>query len=186
MDDLFKDVEEIRPDGEQPLHFYYNREERLKKASPQVQEYYRGGMKPVTGIRVFFLKQNRYIFITLIVLTAFALVYSAMNRPRDNCEINGVNFEINSFSFEEEVFISLKMDRGKKNKEAIPLPFEATIFLIENNNQIYDKKVMNYVYSEEGEDFLRAKFTDYDIIRVDVIIKAGDEQKEISCKVAKR
>ena len=46
---LFKNVEEMRPDGEQPLHFYYNREERIARAPEIVKAYYRGEMKNVRG-----------------------------------------------------------------------------------------------------------------------------------------
>lgn len=185
MDDLFKDVEEGRPDGEQPLHFYYNREERIAKAPPQVQEYYRGGMRPVRGIKVFFLKQNRYIFFALILFVAATWIYSGLNKTRDSVTMAGVNFELSSFSYEEEVYVSLKMKRSKKAENNFPVPIEADIFLIENNNQVYDKKVMNYVYNE-GEEFLRAKFTDYDIIRVDIILKSGEEKKEVSAAVERR
>ena len=186
MDDLFKDVEEMKPDGEQPLHFYYNREERLKKASPQVQEYYRGGMKPVTGIKVFFLKQNRYIFFALLLFAAATWIYSGLNKTFDSTTLNGVDYELTSFSYDQEIYVSIKMKRNKKEKEMFPVPIEADIFLIENNNQVFDKKVMNYVYNGQEEDFLRAKYTDYDIIRVDVILKSGDEEKEISAEVEKR
>ena len=186
MDDLFKDVEEMKPDGEQPLHFYYNREERLKKASPQVQEYYNGGMKPVTGFKVFFLKQNRYIFLTLILLTIGCMFYSCINKTRNAATISDVNFTLNAFSYDEEVYMSIEMKRSKKAKEAFPVPIEAQVFLIENNNQVYDKKQIDYVYSGTEEDFLRAKFTDYDIIRIDVILKAGDQEKELSAKVEQR
>ena len=66
---MFEDIEEIVPDNEadKPLVFRYNREERIAKAPKLVQDYYNGNLKPVRGIRIFFTKQNRYIFFALIL-----------------------------------------------------------------------------------------------------------------------
>ena len=36
---------------------------------------------------------------------------------------------------------------------------------------------------DEGEQYIRTKFTDYDIIRVDVILNAGGYEKELSAEV---
>ena len=182
MDDLFKDVEEVRPDGEQPLHFYYNREERIAKASPQVQEYYRGGMRPVRGIKVLFIKQNRYIFLALVFFVAITWLYTGLNRTSNAATINGVNCELSAFSFGEEVYVSVSMKRSKKSDDTIPVNITADIFVINNDNQVSDKREIGHVYNKD-EEFLRAKFTDYDIIRIDVILKSGDEKKEISAAV---
>ena len=46
----------------------------------------------------------------------------------------------------------------------------------------YNIKELFYLYSN-GEQTLATKVTDYDIIRVDVIVKAGDTEKEISAAV---
>ena len=65
---MFEDVEEFVPDDEadKKLKYYYNREERIAKAPQLVKDYYAGKMKPVRGFRIFFTKQNRYIFFALI------------------------------------------------------------------------------------------------------------------------
>ena len=182
MDDLFKDVEEGRPDGEQPLHFYYNREERIAKASPQVQEYYNGGMRPVKGIKIFFTKQNRYIFFALIFFVAATWIYTGLNKTRSGATIGDLNCELTAFSFKEEIYVSISMKRKKKAENDFPIPVEAEVFVIDPNNQVGDKRKLNWVYND-GEEFLETKFTDYDIIRVDVILTAGDEEKELSAEV---
>ena len=50
----FTNIEESRPDGEQPLKFYYNREERLEKAPQVVQDFYSGKFKTNKGIKAIF------------------------------------------------------------------------------------------------------------------------------------
>ena len=54
--------------------------------------------------------------------------------------------------------------------------------MIDPNNQISDKRSDSMIYSD-GEQYLRTKFTDYDIIRVDAIINADGQEKELSAQV---
>ena len=181
---MFDDVEEIIPDNEadKPLKFYYNREERIKKAPPLVQEYYNGGLKPVRGFRIFFTKQNRYIFFALIFFVGATWIYTGLNKTRAGTTLSGINFELTAFSYEEEVYVSLKMKRSSRSKDVAPVPVTADIFMIDPNNQVGEKRTEQLVY-EEGEQYIRTKFTDYDIIRVDIILNAGGYEKELSAEV---
>lgn len=180
----FDDVEEIKAEDsqEQGFHYYYNREERIAKAPPQVQEYYRGGMRPVRGLKVLFNKQNRFVLLALVLFVGAYWVYSGFNSTRAYGNLHGINFELSAFSYEEEVFVSLKMKRSKKATDLSPAAVNAEVFVIDPNNQVGDKRILSYLYSD-GEQFLRTKFTDYDIIRVDLILKVGDEETELSAEV---
>ena len=181
---MFEDIEEITPDNEadKTLVFRYNREERIAKAPKLVQDYYNGKMKPVRGIRIFFTPQNRYIFLALVFFVGAAWIYTGLNKTRSGTTIAGVNCELIAFSYEEEVYVSLQMKRSKKSKSTAPVTFNVEYFAIDPNNQVGDKKSDTMIYSE-GEQYLRTKFTDYDIIRVDVILDAGGEEKELSAQV---
>ena len=181
---MFEDVEEIIPDSQadKPLKFYYNREERIAKAPKLVQDYYEGKMKPVRGFRIFFTKQNRYIFFALIFFVGASWIYTGLNRTRAGTTLEGINFELTAFSYEEEVYVSLAMKRSKKSKSTAPVSVNAEYFAIDPNNQVGDKRADSTIYSE-GEQYLRTKFTDYDIIRVDVILNVGGQEKELSALV---
>lgn len=179
---LFEDVEEVKPDGEQPLHFYYNRESRIAKAPQSVKDYYAGKMKPVRGFKVLFNKQNKFIFIALILVVAFGWGYTGLNKTKAYTQISGINFELNSFAYEDVVYVSVKMFRSKKSKDTNPVMVNADIRVIEPNKQINDKTQMSLVY-EQGEEYFRAKFSDFDIIRTDVVLKVGEEEKTISAEV---
>ena len=179
INEMFKNVEEVRPDGEQPLHFYYNREERIAKAPPQVQEYYRGGMRPVKGFKVFFTKQNRYIFIALLFFVGVTFVYNGFSKTRDSATLGGVDFELTANRFRDEVYVRVAMERNRKVDDNIPVSLVADIFSINGDNQVQDKQQVVWVYNE-GEEFIETKFPDYDIIRIDIMLKIGDEEKEIS------
>ncbi len=181
---MFEDVEEIVPDNEadKKLKFYYNREERIAKAPKLVQDYYNGKLKPVRGFRIFLTPQNRYIFFALIFFVGASWIYTGLNKTRAGTTLQGVNFELTAFSYEEEVYVSLQMKRSKNAKNNMPLPVEAEFFAIDPNNQVGDKRHGQLVY-DEGEKYIRTKFTDYDIIRVDVILNAGGTEKELSAEV---
>lgn len=181
---MFEDVEEIKTadPNEQPLKFYYNREERIANAPESVKKYYRGEMKPVRGFRVLFNKQNRFIFLALVFFVGATWIYTGFNKTRAYANIHGINFELTAFEYEEEIFISIKMKRSKKSTDTNPAKVNAEVFVIDPNNQPGDKRDLSYIY-EDGEQYLRTKFTDYDIIRVDVIMNVEGEEKELSAMV---
>ena len=181
---MFEDKEEFVADNEtdKPLVFRYNREERIAKAPQIVQDYYNGKLRPVRGIKIFFTKQNRYIFFALIFFIGATWIYTGLNRTRAGTTLEGINFELTAFSYEEEVYVSLQMKRSKKAKTTAPVSVKADFFAIDPNNQIGDKRNGQLVY-ENGEQYIRTKFTDYDIIRVDVILNADGSEKELSAMV---
>ena len=74
------------------------------------------------------------------------------------------------------------MKRSKKSKNTSPVPVNAEFFAIDPNGQAGDKKNGQLIY-EAGEQYIRTKFTDYDIIRIDVILDAGGVEKELSAEV---
>ena len=181
---MFEDVEEIVPDNEadKKLVFRYNREERIARAPKLVRDYYEGKMEPVRGFRIFFTKQNRYIFFALIFFVGATWIYTGLNKTRAGTTLAGINFELTAFSYEEEVYVSLQMKRSSRSREGAPVNVKAEFFAIDPNRQVGDKRNGQLVY-DEGEKYIRTKFTDYDIIRVDVILEAGGVEKELSAEV---
>lgn len=183
---MFEDVEEIKSDNPQDekFHYFYNREERIKKAPEMVKKYYSGGMRPVRGFRVLFNKQNRFIFLALVFFVGATWIYTGLNKTRAYANIAGINFELMAFEYEEEIYTSIQMKRSKNSKDLSPKKVYADIFVIDPNNQVGDKKLLSEVYAD-GEQYIRAKFTDYDIIRVDVILSIDGEEKELSAQVTR-
>ncbi len=179
---MFEDVEEIRKDGEQPVHFYYNREERLAHAPQNVKDFYAGKMKTPRGLRVLFNKQNRFVLFGLLLVVGFGLGYSGLSKTKAYSTIADVNAELSAFAYEEEIFASIKLKRNPKSEDINPKLIEADIKVIEPNNQINEKQHVSIMY-EDGEQFLRAKFTDFDIIRVEADLFYGEEKKFVSCEV---
>ena len=180
---MFEEVDEGHAEGEEKIVFRYNREERLRNAPQIVRDYYDGKNKPVRGFKILWVnKTNRYILLSLILFVGFVWVYTALNNTRSYSRINNIDFEISAFAFEEEVYVSLKAQNKKADKNSPPVKIEAEVFFVNNDNQIVEKKELSVVY-RDGEETLATKVTDYDIIRVDAIILAYGKEKEVSVGV---
>lgn len=180
---MFEDVDEGHAEGEEKMVFRYNREERLKNAPKIVRDAYEGKMNPVRGFKVLWVnKSNRYILLSLILFIGFVWVFTAVNNTRSYAKINNIAFELTAFSFEEEVYVTLKVNDKKADSKSPPVKVEAEVFFINNDNQVIEKKELSLVY-RDGEEVLATKAHDYDIIRVDAIINAADKEKEVSSPV---
>jgi len=179
---MFEDVNEGFADGEEnKFHYYYNREERLARAPQSVRDYYEGKMKPVRGIKIFIAnRSNRFILFALVIFVAFAWIYTAINRTRSYASTGSISYDLQTFSFEEEVYISLKISSKKELKK--PENIAGVIYLIDNDNQIAQEENINLVF-EKGEDYIKTKFHDYDIIRVDINVYAEGNSRELSSYV---
>lgn len=184
MSDIFPEANEGKSEGTQPVHFYYNREERIAHAPQIVQDYYDGKMQPVRGLKVLFNKQNRYILLAIVIFVAFIWMYTGFNKTRNYTKIGNVVFEMQSFCYDGEVYTNIKVKNSKDESIKSPVKINGEVFFINIDNQIIEKKEVSLLYNQ-GEEYLRTKFTDYDIIRVDAIVSIGDEEKELSTAVAR-
>ena len=180
---MFEEVDEGHSEGEEKLVFRYNREERLKNAPQIVRDAYDGKMNPIRGFKVLWVnKSNRYILLSLVIFIGFVWVFTAISGTRSYAKINNIAFEISAFSFQEEVYVTLKVNDKKADEKSAPVKVDAEVFFINNDNQIVDKKELSLVY-RDGEKTLATKTGDYDIIRVDAIIDAANKEKEVTVAV---
>lgn len=180
---MFEQVDEGHSEGEEKIVFRYNREERLKNAPQLVRDYYNGNMKPVRGFRILWVnKSNRYILLSLVIFVAFVWIFTAINNTRSYGRINNTDYEVTSFAFQDEVYVSVKVQNKKADEKSPPVKVDAEVFFVNNDNQVVQKKELSLVY-RDGEQTLATKVTDYDIIRVDVIIAAEGKEKELSVGV---
>lgn len=184
---MFEDVEEGYTEGEKPVKFYYNREERIAKAPEIVKKYYRGEMYPVKGFKALFTGSNKYILISLVLFVGAIWVYSGFNRTRNYTKIQGIDCEVVSYSYEDQVYSSVsykwnpRTDAGNKGDRVI----KTEIFLVDGDKQVVNKDVQTITYSANAIEpvYVRVKHTDYDIIRCDVIVTVGNIERELSTVV---
>lgn len=181
---MFENIEETKPDGEQPLKFYYNREERLKKASPQVQEYYNGGMRPIKGIKALFYKGNKFIVIALIFFVAAIWIFTGINKTVSYTKIGDISFDVQAFTYEREVYTNIKVYNKKADESSVPQKIDADVCFINTDGEISEGSHLSLVY-KNGEEYLRTKAIDYDIIKVEVTVTIGEETKKLSTLVSR-
>lgn len=179
---MFEDVDEGHLENDDTLYFHYSREERLKKAPQIVKDYYDGKIKPVKGFRALFYKQNKFIFISLILFVGFFYMHNGLNKIRNSTSINEVLFEISAFSYDEEIFSTLTVKTKKDKIIDKPQNITALVNFINSDKVVAYKEEYSLVY-EKGEEYFRTKIQDYDIIRVDVIVKIDDVEKELFTEI---
>ena len=180
---MFEEADEGHVEGEETIVFRYNREERLKNAPQIVRDAYEGKMNPVRGFKVLWVnKSNRYILLSLIVFIGFVWVFTTISSTKSYAKINNTAFEIQAFSFQDEVYVTIKVNNKKADEKSPPVKVDSEVFFINNDNQVIEKKELSLVY-RDGEKTLATKAGDYDIIRVDAIITAENTEKEVSVAV---
>jgi len=184
---MFENVDEGHPDGEKPVKYYYNREERIANAPEIVQKYYRGEMSPVKGFKVLFTGSNKYIFIALVFFVGVAWIYSGFNKSRNYAKIEGVDCEVVSYSFEDQVYssVSFKWNPRTEDKAKGDRDIVAEFFLVDGDKQVVNKdtKVITLTKDDIDPKYVRVKNTDFDLIRCDVIVTVNGTEKELSTSV---
>ena len=180
---MFEEVDEGHAENEEPVVFRYNRDERLKNAPQIVRDYYDGKMNPVRGIKVLWVnKGNRFILLSMVVFIAFVWIFTTINNTRSFNTINSLTFDQTSFAFQEEIYVNIKIEDKKADEKSPPVKIEAEVHFINNDNQVIEKKEISLIY-RNGTESLTTKATDYDIIRVDTIVRAMDKEKELTSAV---
>lgn len=181
---MFDGVNESKgQDDENKLHFFYNREERLKNAPEIVRKYYNGENRPVRGFRVLVAnRQNRFMLLTLLFVIAVAWIYSGLNNARSGGNINGIILDAQAFRYEDDIYVNVKALNKKADENSSPHTVFAEVHGINSDNQVALKEELSIVY-DYGEKYLRTKFPDYDIIRVDVLVNIDGIEKELNAQI---
>lgn len=181
---MFEDVNEVQSeDEEKGFHYYYNREERLKNAPQIVKDYYAGKMTPTRGFFKVLVstRANKFLFFTLVVLTAFTLIYGKVTGASSKGEISGIKYELSSFAYDEEVFSSVKISAGP---EQIKNPVKVqVVFYFSDADKQTTSSYEDELLLVNTEDFIRLKLQDYEYVRCFAVVKAGPESIQLECPV---
>ena len=182
---MFEDVKEISdPEKEKnEYHFFYNREERLKNAPQIVRDYYSGKMKPLRGFQALYKnKANLFVLLALVFFVGIAWIYTGFNRFRNYAKINEIDCELTAFLYNDEIYVSAAFKRNIKSKKNDDEEIKVHFFAINADLQPCDE-AEDFVTFKGEQVFLRTKFTDYDIIRIDALVNVSGEEKELSAMV---
>lgn len=202
----FSHIDEGHGEGEEPLHFYYSREERLKNAPEIVREYYAGrGPRPVKGLfrALTATRGNRFLLASVAFFAAFVWIFSLLSGRNDGT-VGGVPAKFSAFLYEDSVYVSLSLRaRGPERDAAVenvPPAAAAQGASSESGGRSFPVRAVFTAWDADGqvagtasaedfydgaELFLRTKFRNYDIIRVTAEVTAGGETKELRTGVEK-
>lgn len=125
-DDLF----ETREKAPQESFMRYNREERLKSASEKVRQLHdpdfikrKGLIKSLTATRGL-----RYIFFSIVILTAFGFVLSFLTSDKNVGKISGIKTELHSFMYGGKVLTNIKLEQKENAGINVPVKVQFTFF----------------------------------------------------------
>ncbi len=169
------------------LNFYYNRQKRLENAPKNVQDYYNGTMKmPPKGLfrMLFYQRSSRIVFVVLVFALVLSLFITFTARLSNSGTVSGINAELNAFSYDDSVYISLMFSPPKKKNSSFSGTVSAEICGLDKEKNVIQKENLSGFYDGE-ELFLRTIFQDYDIIQVTAEIYTTDSQKKLEAAVSK-
>lgn len=173
-------------DNPQEFQFHYSREERLKHAPKNVQNFYKGkfGFSEGGLIRVLLSnKSSKLLFLTIVVVAALGIGISIVDSTDNVNKKNGVKYSLNAFSFDDTVYVSLKIDevKGYASKDDISITFMA----LDSTGTVVHQTFQQGIY-DGNESFFRTTFSDYDIIQVEALLKNGSVSIPLSSYVERQ
>lgn len=193
-------------DGEEKLHYLYNRGERLKSAPKIVQDYYQGkGPNLHRGLFGWLVatKANRFMLMVLCITMCVYILVGIFARNSNEAVLNKVVFSLSAFRNADNVYLTLESKtqkdpralrgslRGKSPKTKTPLLQEKKNFLVEFSYIDTDGQEArfgeNYTLDFIGEEKKLATNTkDYDIIYIKALVKDNTSGDSISIKATVR
>ena len=185
----FGKIDDGHVDGEEPLVFRYSREERLKHAPKIVQDYYSGASQVRRGLlrSLVATKGNRFMLMSVGLCVGVVLLASVLSR-RDSGSVFGVDARLSAFSFEEHVYVSVRLDAAGSrfaHQTELPLPVLARVSFIDDDGGVVAETPVTGKY-DGNELFLRTTAADYGIVRVTAEVELGGESVELSADVQKK
>ena len=184
----FSNMDEGYEDGKEALHYYFNHEERIKRAPKIVQDYYNGeGIQSPKGIlkSLVATRANRFGLFGIVIFCAFIYVYSLVGEKPYRKIVGGVEATLTSFSYADEIYASLTVCPGSDTEKAMT---SGTITVRFSSIDVQKAVVGEFedVQSYTGEELtVRTKFPDYDIVAVRAEVRFRGETKTLSSRVVR-
>lgn len=187
-------VQEGYAEGEEPLVFHYSRERRLENAPDVVKDFYENGISKPRGFFgiLFARKGNKVLFFVMMMTFVVSMFFSYFGPKKSEGAIGNVKLSLVAFSFEGEIYASVKAEKNDarkkiKNMNAVfqfrGIDREGITVFEETHSSFFTDETFN---PEKKENFLRTKFTDYDIIRMECCVSDGKNEILLWSKIEKR
>lgn len=204
---LFKNLSDEISLNQQENDFYSSiHEERIKNAPKIVQDYYNGdGIKFEKGLfRVLVAKKsNRIIFFMMIFMIAIVFITNNISSSNNIVVVNGYECELQSFSYDDTVYASVKVHPVKKTREKINKFKNKKMDSFENFSSLeLPVKIIFYGISEsdiqmkfpeeinskifDNTIIYRTETQDYNVVKVIAQINIGEQTNEAVVNVLRK
>ena len=183
----FSFMDEGHEDGKEALHYYFNHEERIKRAPKIVRDYYSGeGIQSPKGIlkSLVATKANRFGLFAVAIFCAFIYVYSLVSEKPYRKTVGGAEAALAAFSYADEIYATLTVrqasDKENEKRGTLTVRFSS---IDEQKAVVGESEDVQHYTGEELS--IRTKFPDYDIVAVRAEIRFGDETKTLVARVVR-
>ncbi len=138
-------------------------------------------------------KGNRIMLMVLVMSIGVVLIVSFFSKGQERDCVSGVNMELSAFSFNGQVYASLALS-GVKKDEALQRNLSVNFTAVDSDSVVSNSQSFYVCFDsqsaelENGIMYVRAIFTDYDIIKIQCSVQDSENQGEdtvISAKVQK-
>ncbi len=179
-------IESYGNEDEKIVYHYGKPGERLKNADESVRQFYEDLENP--SKKGFFsglvkTKTSKLLLITIIALMAMIFIISNFDKTASS-SISGIPLQLSAFSFEDDVYVSLKMASVESKKNEVPLTVQAVVKAYSAEKQLVSSYDLQGFYNGQ-ETFLRTSFKDYDIVYIEAEIQVLDNVINMHCNVIK-
>ncbi|MDR0496027.1 MAG: hypothetical protein LBH42_00265 [Treponema sp.] len=177
----------VQPEIEREPVFYYSREHRLSKASPEVRAMNEGKrILPGLSRRLFATRGNVPVFVIIVLFTALGMATRIAGRERNlDVKLGGNSLAMVIFS-EDEVLILGMSKKAPSSGEFFTGEVDITVLPIAPKSKDPEDSIKAFNHRFffrpiESETFqISLPFDTSDFF---VVLKAGEEQKTIRLKV---
>jgi hypothetical protein len=170
------------PDGDKPLVFHYNRAERISRAPQNVRDYYAGKSEMPKGLFKVLVasKFSRFMLVSVALLSIAFIFLARTTSDASSGTVAGIPAEVSAFSFDGGIYVSVELKGAAGFVAAVPVT--ARVDFLGNDKKVIASSAIEGIYTGKQE-FLRTTFTDYDIMEIAVLLRAGDESSTLNAKV---
>ncbi|HKL84999.1 MAG TPA: hypothetical protein VJ861_01545 [Treponemataceae bacterium] len=165
----------------QPV-FYYSREKRISHAPEAVQNAWEKGYTPQKGF-IRGLTANaglKSIFFVIVLLSLAIFFVSLFGQPEGMASVQGLDFKIKSFLYDETIFITLTMT--SKNVQDGPIPVIAILNGLDSSGEKVTQALLEGVFNG-SELLLRTTMRDFEIKKINASINVKKTMLEIQVSV---
>lgn len=158
---------ETRENGEEPLIFRYNRNERLKNAPKNVQDFYSGNFSTAPkGLfkSLFANKTSKIMFLTIIFLLMISMFLTFLTPKENTVSVENLKIKLDAIYFEDKIYCSLEFPKSNdfQNREEFVY---ANFFAFDENDNLINSDFDSGIYSGEKKYF-RCAFMEFEIAKI--------------------